>query len=122
MSEKENQMIANKFKRERQRMLKQFVFYEKEVREETESFSKQSELLKELEELNRLFDSVLAELEERQTFLESLDGLDSATLEQQTKHEMTARLAELRKITRMIAQVKREMEKADNSKGSSAST
>ena len=114
LSDKENQMISNKFKRERQRLLKQFVLYENEIQAETEVYSKQSKLLQELNELNGLFDSILGEIEERQDFLETLDGLESKELESKTKQEMTDRLGELKKVTQMIAEVKKEMKALGN--------
>jgi len=45
--------------------------------------------------LNELFDAVIAEIEERQKFLEEIDHLDDKELKEKMKKEIIERVAEL---------------------------
>ena len=53
------------------------------------------------DELNDLFDQIVAEIDERQKYLESIEHLDEPKLKQKIKKEMIERVAELQKITEL---------------------
>ena len=60
----------------------------------------------ELNQLNGLFDDVIAEVEERQQYLQEIDHLDMAAAKEKVKQEIVSRVAELQKINSMIKEEK----------------
>ena len=58
------------------------------------------------QELNNLFNDIVAEIEERQEFLKSLGGLKAEKLRSKTKAEILERVSELEKLTDMIKSCK----------------
>jgi hypothetical protein len=51
------------------------------------------------QELDELFDQIVAEIDERQHYLESIEQLEEPKLKERIKREMIDRVAELQKIT-----------------------
>ena len=52
-------------------------------------------------QLDDIFDQIVAEIDERQKYLESIEHLEEPKLKEKIKREMIERVAELQKITQM---------------------
>lgn len=53
------------------------------------------------QELDELFDQIVAEIDERQHYLESIEHLDEPKMKEKIKREMIERVAELQRITEL---------------------
>ena len=97
MTEKENLEIENNFKKQKEKITNDFIFAKKP--EKTEN--------KELEELNELFDKIILEIEERESFIKTLDEATMEDLILNTKQEIFDRIKELKQITLLMKQIKK---------------
>lgn len=59
-------------------------------------------------ELVEMYDQIVEEMEERQTFLESITELEEPALKQKIKKEIIDRVSELQKITEMLKDLKKK--------------
>ena len=50
-------------------------------------------------ELDDIFDQIVAEIDERQKYLESIEHLEEPKMKEKIKREMIERIAELQRIT-----------------------
>lgn len=76
---------------------KQLYFLKK-----TEKSEAKLEKTDEKQELRQMYDEIIAEMEERQQFLESIAHLDEPALKEKIKREIIDRVSELQKISEML--------------------
>ena len=65
------------------------------------------EKVDEKKELVHMYDKIVEEMEERQSFLESIQELDEPTLKEKIKKEIVERVSELQKITEMLRDLRK---------------
>lgn len=84
------------------------------LKEKTEEIRPVQYQNKVVNDLNNLFDDVVAEIEERQEYLAEIEHLDMEAAKEKVKAEIASRVAELQKINRMLHEEKTKASQAIN--------